>query len=86
MIVYVIQKFGGNENYPNDLNEMVNYHYEVKTRVINWQLSSMPRATKVRADGKISNDFFVYLYNIRALVWCDQGFWKLTRMLLAKCN
>ena len=27
MIVYVIQKIGGNVNSPNSLNIMVNYHY-----------------------------------------------------------
>ena len=27
MIVYVIQKIGGNENSPSSLNIMVNYHY-----------------------------------------------------------
>ena len=30
MIVYVIQKIGGNENSPNSLNVMVNYHYHEK--------------------------------------------------------
>ena len=27
VIVYAVQKNGGNENFPNDLNIMVNYHY-----------------------------------------------------------
>ena len=30
MIVYVIQKIGGNNNSPNSLNVMVNYHYHRK--------------------------------------------------------
>ena len=34
MIVYVIQKGGGNENAPNDLNVMVNCHYHDENRVI----------------------------------------------------
>ena len=34
MIVYVIQKIGGNKNCPNSLNVMVNYHYHGKNRVI----------------------------------------------------
>ena len=36
MIVYVIQEIGGNENSPNSLNVMVNYHYHVENRVITW--------------------------------------------------
>ena len=36
MIVYVIQKIGGNENSPDSLNVMVNYHYPGKNRVITW--------------------------------------------------
>ena len=34
MIVYVIWKIRGNENSPNSLNVMVNYHYYGKNRVI----------------------------------------------------
>ena len=34
MIVYVIQKIGGNKNSPNSLNVMVNYHYHDENRVI----------------------------------------------------
>ena len=34
MIIYVIQKIGGNENYPNSLNVMVNDHYYGKNRAI----------------------------------------------------
>ena len=30
MIIYVINKIGGNENSPNSLNVMVNYHYHGK--------------------------------------------------------
>ena len=30
MIVYVIRKIGGNENSPNSLNVMVDYHYHGK--------------------------------------------------------
>ena len=36
IIVYVIQKIGGNENSPNYLNVTVNYHYNGKNRVITW--------------------------------------------------
>ena len=34
IIVYVIQKIGGNENSPDSLNVMVNYHYRSENRVI----------------------------------------------------
>ena len=34
MIVYVIQIIGGNENAPNSLNVMFNYHYHGEIRVI----------------------------------------------------
>ena len=34
MIVYVMRKIGGNENYPNSLNVMISYHYHGKNRVI----------------------------------------------------
>ena len=35
MIIYVIFKNGGNNNYPDSLNVMVNYHYHSENRVIN---------------------------------------------------
>ena len=41
MIVYVIEEIGGNENYPDSLNVMVNYHYHGIKRVITWSLPSM---------------------------------------------
>ena len=34
MIVYVIQKIGGNENSPDSLNVMVNYRYHGENRLI----------------------------------------------------
>ena len=34
MIIYVMQKIGGNENYPDSLNVMENYHYHDENRVI----------------------------------------------------
>ena len=34
MILYVIQKIVGNDNYPYSLNKMVNYHYHGEYRVI----------------------------------------------------
>ena len=36
MIIYVILKKGGNENSPDSLNVMVNYHYHSENRVITW--------------------------------------------------
>ena len=36
IIVHVIQKIGGNDNYPNSLKVMVNYHYHTENRVITW--------------------------------------------------
>ena len=33
-IVYVIQKFEGNENPPNSLKVMANYHYHSENRVL----------------------------------------------------
>ena len=36
MIVYVIQEIGGNENSPDSLNVMLNYHYYGGNRVITW--------------------------------------------------
>ena len=35
MIIYVILKIRGNNNYSNSLNVMVNYHFHGKNRVIN---------------------------------------------------
>ena len=41
MIVYVIQKIGGNKNSPDSLKVMVNYHYHVENMLItiysNWK-------------------------------------------------
>ena len=34
MIFYVIQEIGGNENSPDSINVMVNYHYHGENRVI----------------------------------------------------
>ena len=34
IIIYVIQKIKGNENSPDFLNVMVNYHYHSENRVI----------------------------------------------------
>ena len=36
MIVYVIQEIEGNDNSPDYLNVMVNYHYHSENRVITW--------------------------------------------------
>ena len=36
MIVYVIKEIGGDENSPDYLNVMVNYHYHRENRVITW--------------------------------------------------
>ena len=36
MIVYVIKEIGGNENPPDSLKVMVNYHYHSDNRVITW--------------------------------------------------
>ena len=41
MVVYVIQKIEDNDNYPNSINAMVNYHYHGESRVINNQFPSM---------------------------------------------
>ena len=45
MIVYVIQKIRGNENSPDSLNVMVNYHYHGENRLITRYLPSMPPRT-----------------------------------------
>ena len=34
MLIYVIQKIGVNDNSPDSLNVMVNYHYHGENRVI----------------------------------------------------
>ena len=34
MIVYVIQEIEGNENSPDSINVMLNYHYHSENRVI----------------------------------------------------
>ena len=34
MIIYVIQNIVGNDNSPDSLNVMVNYHYHLENRVI----------------------------------------------------
>ena len=34
MIVYAIQNVGGNNNYPDSLNVMVDYHYHGGNRVV----------------------------------------------------
>ena len=36
MIMYVILKNVGNDNSPDSLNVMVNYHYHSENRVITW--------------------------------------------------
>ena len=36
LIVYVKQKIGGNDNSPNSLSVMVNYHNHGENRVIPW--------------------------------------------------
>ena len=36
MNVNVIQEIGGNDNSPDSLNVMVNYHYHIENRVITW--------------------------------------------------
>ena len=36
MIVFVNENIGGNKNYPNSLNVMVNYHYHDEDKVITW--------------------------------------------------
>ena len=41
MIVYVIQKIRGNNNYLNSLNVMVNYHYPGENRAITRKFPSM---------------------------------------------
>ena len=33
-VVYVIQKIGGNDNSPNPISVMVNYHYHSENMVI----------------------------------------------------
>ena len=40
-------KIGGNENYPNDLNILVNFHYHDENRVITWYFPSMHAPTIV---------------------------------------
>ena len=34
MVLYGLQEIGGNENSPDSLNIMVNYHYHGENRVI----------------------------------------------------
>ena len=34
VVVYIIQKIGGNDISPNDLNVMVNYHHHIENRAI----------------------------------------------------
>ena len=41
MIVYVIQEIGGNNNSPNSLNIIVNYHYHGENRITTRYLPSM---------------------------------------------
>ena len=41
MIVYVIQKIGGNENPTKSINVMLNCHYHGKNKVITRKLPSM---------------------------------------------
>ena len=36
VIVYVIKEIGGNENSPDSLNVMLNYHYHRENRLITW--------------------------------------------------
>ena len=35
-ILYVTLKNGGNDNYPDSLNVMVNYNYHSENRMITW--------------------------------------------------
>ena len=41
MVVYVTQNNGGNDNSPDSLNVMVNYHYHGENKVITQQFPSM---------------------------------------------
>ena len=41
MVIYVIQKNGGNKNFLDSLKVMVNYHYHSENSVITWQFPSM---------------------------------------------
>ena len=43
LIVYAIRKIGGNNNSPNLISIMINYHYPGENRVITGQFSSMLR-------------------------------------------
>ena len=42
MAVYVIQEIGGNDNSPDSLNVMINYHCHGENRVITQQFPYMP--------------------------------------------
>ena len=50
MIVYVIQEIGGNENYPDSLNIMVNYYYHGENSIISRKFSSMVPPTTAAAE------------------------------------
>ena len=46
MVIYVIQKNGGNKNSPYYLNVMVNYHYHSENRIISYLTGLSPHAFK----------------------------------------
>ena len=50
MIVYVIQKNGGNENSPDSLNIMVNYHYHGENKVPRTLDTRLCRASCLQGD------------------------------------
>ena len=66
MIIYVIRKIGGNDNSPNYLNVMVNYHYHGEKRVITRRLPSMHWTTRSNKSDvpAFTNNTIIFLYMI----------------------
>ena len=60
MVVYVIQNNGGNENSPDSLNGMVNYHYHGENRVITRSFPSMATRPEPLRKRRHSEDSGVY--------------------------
>ena len=67
MIVYVIQKIGGDKNSPNYLNIMVNYHYHGQNRIITRKFSSIVNCTRREGEQVSTDEAHEFINNEHAL-------------------
>ena len=48
--------------------------------------SSDPLVSKVRKDGNVASELFIYVDDVRSLGWCDWDCWNTTRCFASRCN